>query len=390
MRQVASLTMLGLRTIPRRSGMASLIVISISGVVAVLVAVLSMVEGLNHAMQGSGRPDTAIVLRAGAVTEMGSVLTLDAVHRLGNSPDVKRDSQGKPLVSAEMVRLVSLQRVSDGADINTVVRGVQDTAFTIRPELKIVAGRHFKSGTAEMLVGRSAQEQFKNLNIGDTVFAFDQTWTVVGVFASANDSHESELLVDSSMLSSTIPFQSATVELVSPQAFTSFKSYLTSDRASALDVYTEREYLRRQSRVIAGLISVLTYVVGTVMALGAIFAVINSMYYAINVRAKEIAILRAVGFGYGATATAVVLETLLLSFAGALLGAGLAWLLISGRSVTTAVGMQLANQLAFHLVVDGHLILVGVIWALAIGLIGGIFPALRAARLPVAVALRAL
>jgi putative ABC transport system permease protein len=392
-RQIGAVTAMNFKSLPHRIGTSIVIVIGIAGVVAVLISVLAMSTGMLQTMENSGREDRAIVLRNGSAAENGSALGRDAARLVQDAAGVKRDSAGKPIASAESLRLVNLFRKEDGAEVNVGLRGTGPQLATLRPEIKIVQGRMFRPAVTEIIVGKAAHAEFKGLNIGDQIKTRGATWTVVGVFASNGDAHESGLMTDAETLLAADQrggFQSVTVMLESAAAFQKFKDALTSNPALAVEVSREREYYRRQSETIGRVIYVIAYVVGGIMAIGAIFSALNTMYSAVSARLREIATLRAIGFGPTAMVVSVLTEALLLAFIGGVIGAAIAWLFFNGHQVSTSAGGAAAGHLIFELSVSTGLIVTGILWAIAIGLIGGLFPAVRAARLPVATALRAI
>jgi len=392
-RQIAAVTTMNFKSLPHRVGTSIVIVIGIAGVVAVLVSVLAMSTGMIETMEHSGRDDRAIVLRNGSASETGSALGRDAARLVEDAPGVKRDASGKPIASAEALRLVNLFRKDDGAEVSVSLRGVGPQLLALRPEIKITAGRMFNPAVTELIVGKNALANFKGLNVGDKIKTRGATWTVVGVFTSGGDSHESGLMTDAETLiaaENRSSFQSVTVLLDSPAAFQKFKDALTSNPALAVDVSREREFYQQQSEVISKVIYVIAYVVGGIMAVGAIFSALNTMYSAVSARLREIATLRAIGFGATAMVMSVLAEALLLALIGGSIGAALAWLFFNGHQVGTSIGGQASGHLIFELSVSPVLIATGIIWACTIGLIGGLFPAVRAARLPVATALRAI
>ena len=392
-RQIGAVTAMNFKSLPHRIGTSIVIVIGIAGVVAVLVSVLAMSTGMLETMENSGREDRAIVLRNGSAAESGSALARDAARLIQDAPGVKRDSAGKPIASAESLRLVNLFRKEDGAEVNVALRGVGPQLAQLRPEVKIIQGRMFRTAVTELIVGKSAHAEFKGLNIGDQIKTRGATWTVVGVFSSDGDSHESGLMTDADTLVAADQrggFQSVTVMLESTAAFQKFKDALTANPALAVDISREREYYRRQSETIGRVIYVIAYVVGGIMAIGAIFSALNTMYSAVSARLREIATLRAIGFGPTAMVMSVLTEALLLAFIGGVIGAAIAWLFFNGHQVSTSAGGAAAGHLIFELSVSPALIATGILWAITIGLIGGLFPAVRAARLPVATALRAI
>jgi putative ABC transport system permease protein len=392
-KQIGAVTLMNFRSLPHRVGTSVVIVIGIAGVVAVLVSVLAMSTGMIRTMEQSGRDDRAIVMRNGSAAETASALGRDAARLVEDAPGVKRDASGKPIASAESLRLVNLFRKEDGAEVNVALRGAGPQLQALRPELKIVAGRMFRPAVTEVIVGKAANAEFKGLNIGDRFKTRGATWTVVGVFTTGGDSHESTLVTDAETLIAAEQrggFQSVTVQLESAAAFQKFKDALTSNPALAVDVSRERDYYRHQSETISKVIYVIAYVVGGIMAVGAIFSALNTMYSAVSARLREIATLRAIGFGATAMVMSVLAEALLLALIGGAIGAAMAWLFFNGHQVSTSAGGQGVGHLIFELSVSPVLITTGIIWACTIGLIGGLFPAVRAARLPVATALRAI
>jgi putative ABC transport system permease protein len=291
------------------------------------------------------------------------------------------------------MRRVTLYKKDDDSEVNVMLRGVGQQVQKLRPELKILEGRMFAPAVNEVIVGKSANAQFKGLDIGDRITTRGATWTVVGIFTTGGDVHESELMADVVTVNSAERrggFQSVVIMLESPQAFQQFKDSLTSNPALAVDVHREREYYKKQSETIGRIIFYIAYIVGGIMAVGAIFGALNTMYSAVSARIREIATLRALGFGSAAMVLSVLAEALLLALIGGAIGALLAWLFFNGHVVSTSGGGGAATQLVFELTVSPQLVVVGITWACAIGLIGGLFPAVRAARLPVAEALRAV
>jgi putative ABC transport system permease protein len=389
--QIVAVTAVNLRSLPQRLGTSMVIVIGIAGVVAVLVSVLAMSVGMIKTMQNSGREDRAIVLRNGSAAEFGSVLTPPVVREIADTPGVKHNSDGQSLVSGELLRLVNLHKREDNSEVNATIRGIGANYASVRPEVTIVEGRMFQPALNELIVGKAAKKQFRNVDIGSEIKTRFATWTVVGTFATNGDSHESELMTDRDTLSSAYrggANSSATVVLNSPESFQEFKDALSANPAVSVDVLRERDYYARQSKTLTQLLSIVAYVVGGIMAVGAFFGALNAMYSAVSNRAREIATLRAIGFGAAATVTSILVESLLLSLVGGAVGALLAWAFFNGNTVSTGGTAQ--GNLVFDLTVSPQLVIVGIIWACSIGFIGGLLPAIRAARLPVATALRAV
>jgi putative ABC transport system permease protein len=387
--QIGAVTAMNLRSIPRRLGSSSVIVIGIAGVVGVIVAVFGMTRSMSQALVDTGRPDRAIVLRNAAQNETSSSLLVDAIATIRNAPGIARTSTGDAAASAEMLASVNLIRSEDGVQAAVGVRGVEPTSTTIRPEVKIIDGRMFRPGLREMIVGRGANHEFRSLGLGDHVGLRDSVWTVVGVFESGGDANESRLLTDAQTLMSAYKrtaANSVTVQLASESSFDEFKTALTTNPTLSVSVERERDYYQRQSESANTFFDIVTTFVGVIMGLGALFGALNTMYSAVSARTVEIATLRAIGFGAGGVVSSVLAEALLLSLTGALIGAGVAWLLFNGNQV--GLGNNVGT-LVFHMRITPALLGSGVAMACIVGLIGGLLPALRAARVPVATALRA-
>ncbi len=389
--QIVAVTYFSLRSLPQRLGASAVIVVGIAGVVCVLVSVLAMSAGMIQTLGSSGRDDRAIVLRNGSAAEIGSILLPGAVHAIMDAPGIKRNRRA-PLVCSEVLRLVPLRKQADGSEASGIIRGVGRNWRSVRSEIQMLSGRAFNPARHEVIVGRGAQKLFRGLQVGSRISTRTATWTVVGVFTANGDSHESELLTDADTLISASgghPYSSSvTAVLESPDAFASFSKALATNPALSVDVMRERDYYARQSRTLARLLSWVAYVVGGIMAVGAFFGALNAMYSAVSTRAREIATLQALGFEAPATITAILFESFLLALLGGLIGAFVAWMFFNGNTVSTGSGAY--GSLVFDLSVSPSLIALGVSLACAIGLIGGVLPALRAARLPLATALRAL
>jgi putative ABC transport system permease protein len=380
---------IGIASLPQRWGASSVIVVGIAGVVGVLVAMLAMGEGFSATLTQTGSDDTAIILRGGSQAETNSVITRDQIPLIGNLAGIAKNASGQPAISPELSQVVNLPSMSDGTDSNVQVRGVGDAAWAIRPNVRIVEGRKFGQGLRELVVGQGAQLQFRGLTVGHTIRLANQDWAVVGKFASG-DSHDSELWGDEQTIASTYnrkAYQSVTVKLAGKSGFKQLKTALADDPRLKLDVLTTHAYYAKQSEGLTKLIRILGIVIGSIMAIGAVFGALNTMYAAVAGRAREIATMRALGFRGLPVVMAVMLETMLLALLGGLLGAAIAWLVFNGYTVST-LGSNF-SQVVFQFKVSGALLWSGLKWALGIGLVGGLFPALRAARLPVTEALRA-
>ena len=380
---------IGISSLPQRWGASSVIVVGIAGVVGVLVAMLAMGEGFKATLESTGDDTSAIVLRGGSQAETNSVITRDQVPLIGTLAGIARDADGRPLLSPELSQVVNLPSKADGTDVNAQFRGVGERAWAVRDKVRVIEGRAFSPGLREIVVGQGARGQFRGLDVGSVLTLGNQQWTVVGVFASG-DAHDSELWTDAETLGSTYnrsAYQSITVRTEGTDGFTAFKAAMDADPRLKLDVSTTREYYGRQSGQLATLINVLGTVIGAIMAVGAVFGALNTMYAAVTTRAREIATMRAIGFRGLPVVVAVMLETMLLALLGGLLGGLLAWSIFNGYSVST-LGSNF-SQVVFQFKVSPELMWNGLKWALGIGLVGGLFPALRAARLPVTAALRA-
>jgi putative ABC transport system permease protein len=387
---LAAVISMSLQTLPQRIGASSVIVIGIAGVVAVLVSVLAMGAGFRHTLADSGRPDRAIILRGGSDTELSSNLTRTDVDTISNAPGLAKDADGKAALSAELVTVVNIPKIDTGTDANVTLRGAGLRLAEVRPELKIVEGRMFRPAVRELIAGLGAARQFRGLSVGSVLRLRNADWTVTGVFTSNADVHESELLADVDTVGSSVErnsYSSAVALLSSPAEFTRFKDALTSDPQLKVDVRREPEYYAAQSQGLTKAINSVGNTVAIIMAIGAMFGALNTMYSAVAGRALEIATLRAIGFGALPVLLSVMIEALLLSLLGGIIGAALAWLFFNGHSVSTLGGAF--AQVVFQLTVTPALVVTGIVWACIIGLLGGFFPALRAARLHVAEALRA-
>jgi putative ABC transport system permease protein len=389
-KQLVAVITMSLQTLPQRLGSSSVIVIGIAGVVAVLVSVLAMGAGFRHTLADSGRADRVIVLRGGSDAELNSNLTRTDVATISNAPGLAKDASGKALLSSELVTVVNVPKVDTGTDANVTLRGVGLKLTEVRPELKIVAGRMFRPAVRELIAGAGAAKQFRGLTAGAVLHLRNADWTVTGIFTSNGDVHESELLADVDTVASSLErtgYSSAVGLLANAGEFSAFKDALTADPQVKVDVQREPEYYAAQSKALSNVINIVGNTVAIIMAVGAMFGALNTMYSAVAARGLEIATLRAIGFGALPVLLSVMIEALLLSLLGGVIGASLAWLFFNGHSVSTLGGAF--AQVVFNLTVTRALMVTGIVWACIIGLLGGFFPALRSARLPVAEALRA-
>ena len=389
LKQIAAVTLMNIRSVPQRLGASSVIVIGIAGVVGVLVSILAMVGGLSQMMTGTGRADRAIVVSTGASFETLSNITREATQTILDGPGIKRGIDGKPLASREALAIVRLPLKRGGENANVSLRGVSEAGLAVRPEIQLVEGRLFGSAVREVIVGRTLQRQFRDLELGKQILLRGAEWTVVGVFESHADQHEAEMLTGAETLQSAFArntFQSVTVLLESADSFALFKAALTGNPALNVDVMREADYYLQQSQAFSRLLSIVAYLIGGIMAVGAVFGALNAMYSAVSTRTVEIATLRVLGFGASAVIVSVFAEGLLLAILGGAAGGCVAWLLFNGHAVSTNGGGL--TQLSVPLAVDSSLIGFGVLWACIIGMVGAAFPAIRAARAPLAAALR--
>lgn len=390
--QTVAVTLLSVRTIPQRLGSSGVAVIGIAGVVIVFVAVLSIGEGFKAAMTEAGSPSRAIVMRAGADSEMTSGFSGDATDIMKQAPGLLRDGN-KALASAELYVIVDLNKRSTGTAANVPLRGVEPTAFQVRDNVKIVDGRQFQFGTNEAIVGLAASRQFAGVDLGSTFKSGELTLKIVGVFAAAGSVSETELWCDGRLLQGVYrrgnSYQSLLARLDSPASFDTFKDWLKTNPSLDVQVRRENEYYSAQSTVMTGLIQGLGYTIAALMGIGAVFGAILTMYTAVSTRTREIATLRALGFNTLSVLISVLTESLALAAIGGLAGGLLAYFAFNGYQTST-MNFQTFSQVAFAFAVTPSLLIQGLSYALIMGFIGGLAPAIRAARLPIPSALREL
>jgi putative ABC transport system permease protein len=368
-------------------------VLGIAGTVSVFVAMLALARGFEATLVASGSDRNAIVRRAGSTSEMDSGITLDQVRILEDAPGVARAPGAGPLVSPEMVVVAAFPLKGRDTDGNAQVRGVSPKALTVRPSIRLVAGRMFHPGLTELVVGKNVAAAYVGLELGDTVRFGGGAWTVVGVVDAGGTSFDSEIWVDATVLKQVFLrpanlFQSVTVRLTSPEALGDFKDALTSDPRLTVQVDREVDYYAKQSRQLTTLITVLGTIVAVVMGVGAVFGALNTMYAAVAERSREIATMRALGFGSGSVVLSFVIEALVIALVGGVLGCAVV-LPLNGLTTGT-MNWQTFSHLAFAFQVTPLLLGWGLLFALAMGLVGGVPPALRAARAPIAMTLREL
>ena len=388
--QVLTATALNLRTIGQRRGASAAAVFGVAGVVAVFVAVLSIATGFKKTMTSTASPDTAIVLRSGADSEMMSGLERETTRVIADGPGVARTGRG-PAASAELYVVVDVPKRSTGTDANVPLRGIQPAAFDVRDEIELIEGRRFREGSNEVIVGRAAAAEFAGLDLGNRLRWGENVWTVVGIFAANGGLAESEIWCDAAVLQPAYrrgnSFQAVYAKLESPEAFARFKDALTSNPQLDVKVIREDQYYADQSRTLTAIITGLGGMIAVLMGFGAIFGAVNTMYSAVASRTREIATLRALGFGGGPVVISVLAESLALALLGGAIGATVAYLAFNGYQAAT-MNWSTFSQVAFAFAVTPNLLAQGIFYSLLIGLLGGLFPAIRAARMPVASALR--
>jgi len=380
------------RSIKERWTSTIVAVLGIAGTVGVFVAMLSLARGFKATLVASGSPGNALIMRAGSSSEMMGGITLDSIRVAQDAPGVARDQNG-PLVTQEVVGVVPFPLVSTGTDANVQVRGVSPNVLTIRNFAKIVQGRMFQPGLAELVVGKNASRTYSGLTVGNTVNFGGGRWKVVGVFDAGGSSFDSEVWCDAHILSQVLKrpdniFQSATIHLASPATFQQFKDAVISDPRMNVDVWREVDYYAKQSTTMTRLITILGGFVAAIMAVGAVFGALNTMYSAVAERGREIATMRALGFSTWNVILSFLFEALLISFTAGLIGC-LAVLPLNGLTTNT-MNWQTFSNLAFAFKITFDLLVMGVLFALVMGVLGGLLPAIRAAISPVAVALREL
>lgn len=379
-----------LRSLPQRLGSSATAVFGIAGVVAVMVGVLSIAEGILRTMQSSASPDNVVVMRSGSNSEMMSILLGDDTRIIAEAPGLARGAGGA-LASPELFVVINLTKRGTGTDANVPLRGVTRSALGVREDFRIVAGRMFQWGLNEVVVGVGAQMEFNGLDIGSTIPVAQEDWPVVGVFEIGGGLAETEIWVDASVLQPAYrrgnSYQSVYAKLKSPDSFTEFKDALTSDPRLNVKPMREEDYYAEQSTMLYNLVTGLGTLIAVIMGLGAVFGALNTMYTAVSARAREIATLRALGFHSGPVVISVLAESLLLALAGGLIGAALAWWAFDGFRAAT-LNFTSFSQVAFAFEVSPTLLFRGIAFALVIGFLGGLLPAIRAARQPVADALR--
>ncbi|MGE3958515.1 MAG: ABC transporter permease [Vicinamibacterales bacterium] len=393
LRQTLVIMSLNLRTIPQRLNSSFVAIVGIAGVVVVFVSVLSIANGFSSAMQGSGSRGRALVMRSGADSELTSGLSGAEVDIVRQAPGLALDGQ-VALTSAELYVIIDLPKKSaPDASANVPMRGIEPMGMAIRPEVSIVEGRMFRFGTNEVIAGRGANGQFVNLNVGDTVVSGQNRWEVVGLFEADGGVSETEIWCDARTLQGAYrrgnSYQSLLASLESPDTFDTFRDWLTSNPQLNVSIRRENEYYAGQSQTLTRLIQTVGFAIAGLMGIGAVFGAILTMYTAVATRAREIATLRALGFDTSSVVVSVLAESMVLGAIGGAIGGGAAYAGFNGYQAST-INFQTFSQVAFAFRVTPDLLVIGLTYALLMGLVGGLLPALRAASLPIPSALREL
>ncbi len=382
--QIYEITAMNVRNIGSRIGSSSVIVVGIAGVVAVLVGLLSMATGFNMVLESSSLPNRAIVMRDGTNGELSSNLGIEEFNILSRMEGIER-------ASGELYVIADIPKKKTGSPANLVFRGMRQAGLDIRPEFRIVAGRRFEPGRNELVAGVMAAAEFAGLEIGSEIDFRESNWRIVGHFEAQGGAYESEVWADLAVVQSSFrrpgSITSARVLLEDPAQAEAINERILADPRLDLRLETEAQFYASQGEQRAALINTFGYGVAFLMAIGAVFAALNTMYTAVSTRTVEIAILRALGFGGVPVVFSVLIEALLLAGLGGIIGGVVVYLLFDGYTAST-LNSGTFSQLAFDFAVTPELLRLGISWALVLGIIGGLFPAVRAARLPITSALR--
>jgi putative ABC transport system permease protein len=388
--QIAVVTMMNLRSIPGRLWISLSTVVAVALVTGVLLAFLAMANGFQSTVQGTGAADVAVMLRKGSGSELNSTITREQALLLEEAPGIAKSNDGKALVSPELYVVVDGIKKSSRTKANLPLRGLSSRADQVRRGVKISAGRMFRSGTNELVVGRAVSRQFEGFELGRTIKLASQRWTVVGEFEAGGSVFESEIWADVALLQglyqrgSTV--QTVRARLQDPASLAALKTFSESDPRLKLDVQVESAYYAEQGKGMSDIILYLGWPLAIAMSFGALAGALNTMYASVDARMREIATLRAIGFGGTPAFVGTMAESLLLSMVGGVVGALATFLLFDGISAAT-LGSNF-TQVVFSLKLTPALVLQGVILSLVIGFAGGVFPAWRAARVPLLAAFK--
>ncbi|HEU4652749.1 MAG TPA: ABC transporter permease [Steroidobacteraceae bacterium] len=392
MSQIAAVTAMNVRNMRERLTSSIVALVGITGVVTVLIGVLSIGEGFRAVLDQSGASDVAIVLRGGSNDEMSSGFGQDVARIISDAKEIARDADG-PIASPELYVVVDVPLRSTGTAANVPLRGVSKQAKKLRQKFQIIEGRDFTPGTFEVIAGQGAAKQFAGLTVGNKLRWGTTEWTVVGIFKDRGSVAESEVWTDATILQGAYnrgsSYQSVRAKLTSPAAMKPFKDSLTSDPRLNVKVFSEKEFYEEQSRTLRALVNTIGIAIALLMGLGAVFAALNTMYSAVSARTREIATLRALGFGSVPVVTSVIVEALLLALAGGAIGMLISYFSFNGMRAST-MNFAAFSQITFAFTVTPALLLQGLIYALILGFVGGLMPSLRAAKLPITTGLREL
>jgi putative ABC transport system permease protein len=383
LRQIWIVSALNFKSLKSRFWQSMVIVVGLGATIGVLLSMMSMTQGMKQAYFNSGDPGRAIVTSQGADAEGQSSISRTDAAVIMDAPGIAKDKDGRPLADRALNMGLPVLR-KNGTRAFTTLRGFGPKGVALRPEFRLVAGRMFEAGKRELIVGQGAQVMYQHVNIGDKVILPNGEWPIVGVYTTG-DILDGQLIGDTETMLTALnrtAYNSILVRLTSQDALSTFRKAITTNPALQMTVTRHSDWYKKVSDQATGLLAVLAYVVGGVMAVGALFGCLNTMYAAVSTRAREIATLRALGYGAFPVAVSVILEAIVLAIAGALIGAGVAWLLNDGRTGTWGANI-------FRLTVSSGLVMLGVTWAVAVALAGGLLPSIRAARRPVVDALRA-
>ena len=390
--QISAITSMNLRNVGERTASTVVALVSIAGVVIVLIGVLSIAAGFRAVLDQAGQKDVALVLRSGATDEMGSSLLNSQTRIVADSSDVARDAEG-PVISPELYVVVDVPLVRTGTAANVPLRGVGPQAAKLRKNFRIAEGRAFTPGTFEIIVGRGASEQFAGLTVGNRVRWGTTDWSVVGIFEDGGSVSESEVWTDASVLQGVYnrgsSYQSMRVRLTSASAAAAFKKMLADDPRLKLKAVTETEYYDEHSRTLQTLVRTIGVTIAALMGLGAVFAALNTMYSAVSARTREIATLRALGFGSTPVVISVLAEALLIGIVGGTAGALISYFAFNGMRAST-MNFSTFSQITFAFTVTPQILVTGLLYALGLAFVGGLLPSVRAARLPITTGLREL
>ena len=390
--QTVALALLNLRSLPRRPGTAAVAMSGIAALTGVFAGVLSMASGFEKTMEGSGQEDVALVLRSGSTAELNSRFSGEQADVIRYAPGIARDAAGEPEVSSELFWIVNAVGKSSGSEANVALRGIQPSGYGLRKDYRLAERREFTPGRFELIAGRGARNQFVGLEPGQTIRFGKTAWLVTGVFEAGGSVFESELWCDVNVLQSAYQmgnfFQVVRARVDGAGGRVRLEEALGDDQRLAVDVWSEKQFYSEQAEDITALIRWIGIPISVLMAIGAVFAALNAMYASIAARARELATLRALGFGSFPTALATLLESVALAFLGGVLGCAIAWLALNGFQASTLAASF--SQVVFNFAVTPDLLAQGIAAALVVGLLGGVFPSIRAATARVTVALREL